>query len=218
MLRAVQNTAQCNAATAQYALTTAQQFQSLGLKDLGFQYINIDDCWSTKSRNSQGQLVPDPQKWPNGIKAVVDQIHAQGLKFGLYGDAGTMTCASYPGSQGREKQDAQLLASWGVDYWKYDACFLPCNNGQVPQTCWTPGINVSSSYITMRDAIASTGHPILFSLCSWGRDSVWTWGANVGNSWRTTGDIRKLFLPFWLSCGRWGSRCGDNRGWWEIRI
>ncbi|RYP40343.1 hypothetical protein DL767_001755 [Monosporascus sp. MG133] len=198
------NTAGCNAATASYALTTARQFQSLGLKDLGYVYVNIDDCWSTRSRDSSGNLVPDPSKWPNGIKTVADQIHSQGLKFGLYGDAGIMTCAGYPGSQGREAQDARLLASWGVDYWKYDACYLPCDNG-VPQTCWTPGRNVSGYYGTMRDALANSGRSILYSLCSWGRDSVWTWGTNFGNSWRISGDIQNN----WNSVASIASIAGD---------
>lgn len=79
--------------------------------------INIDDCWSTKSRDGSGKLVPDPSKWPNGIKAVTDKIHSMGLKFGLYGCAGTMTCAGYPGSEGHEASDVAQLVSWGVDYW-----------------------------------------------------------------------------------------------------
>ena len=79
--------------------------------------INIDDCWSTKSRDSSGKLVPDPKKWPNGIKSVVDQIHGMGLKFGLYGCAGDKTCAGYPGSEGHEKSDVAQLASWDVDFW-----------------------------------------------------------------------------------------------------
>lgn len=97
-------------------MTAANQFVNLGLKNLGYIYVNIDDCWHTKSRNSSGNLVADPNKWPNGIAYTVNQIHGMGLKFGLYGDAGTMTCAGYPGSQGHEQQDATLLGSWGVDY------------------------------------------------------------------------------------------------------
>jgi alpha-galactosidase len=162
---------------------------SLGLKDAGYQYLNIDDCWSSKSRNSSGYLQPDPAKWPQGMKPVVDQIHGMGLKFGLYGDAGTMTCASYPGSQGHEVQDAKTLASWGVDYWKHDACFLPCVTGGTPQTCWDSRSSTKPYYATMRDALAQAGRPILFSMCQWGRDSVWTWGKDYGNSWRMSGDI-----------------------------
>ena len=156
---------------------------------MGYQYVNIDDCWSTKQRNSSGYLVPDPNKFPNGMKALTDQIHGMGLKFGLYGDAGTMTCASYPGSWGNEVKDAKALASWGVDYWKHDACFTPCNNGQWPQTCWDPNVNPKDWYVTMRDALLNSGRPILYSMCSWGRNSVWTYGKDIGNSWRMSGDI-----------------------------
>ena len=161
------NAGGCNAATASMALNTANLFVSLGLKDLGYQYVNIDDCWSTKSRDSSGNLVADPNKWPNGIKSVADQIHGKGLKFGLYGCAGTLTCAGYPGSQGREKQDAQLLANWGVDYWKHDNCYTPCNSGSV-QTCGSPKGSTQTWYGTMRDAIVSveSTHNIFFSLCN----------------------------------------------------
>ncbi|KXJ87062.1 alpha-galactosidase [Microdochium bolleyi] len=177
----------CNAATAQVALNTANAFVNLGLRDLGYKYINIDDCWTTKSRNSSGHLVADPAKFPQGIKALADQIHGMGLKLGLYGDAGTMTCAGYPGSQGFEQKDAQTLAAWGVDYWKYDNCYTPCNSGVV-QTCPNPAGTSQTWYVKMRDQLLQTGKPIFYSLCNWGRDSVWTWGAATGNSWRMSVD------------------------------
>ncbi|RDL30464.1 Alpha-galactosidase [Venustampulla echinocandica] len=177
----------CEAATAVVALNTASAFINLGLRDVGYTYINIDDCWSTTSRNSSGYLVPDPNKFPQGIKALTDQIHSMGLKFGLYGDAGTMTCAGHPGSQGYEVQDAKLLASWGVDYWKHDNCYTPCNAG-LQQTCTNPAGSSQTWYIKMRDALLSSGRPIFYSLCNWGRDNVWTWGADVGNSWRMSID------------------------------
>ncbi|KAL2212757.1 glycoside hydrolase [Sarocladium strictum] len=184
------NVAQCASASAKYALDTANKFVSLGLKDLGYTYVNIDDCWSTKSRDGSGNLVADPSKWPNGVKAVVDQIHGMGLKFGLYGCVGTLTCAGYPGSWGHETQDAKLLANWGVDFWKYDACYTPCANGQSPQTCWDPAYNTRAWYEKMRDALASVKGTknIYYNLCQWGRDNVWTWGNSVGNSWRMSGD------------------------------
>jgi len=182
-----QNAGQCNAATAKFALDTANKFISLGLKDLGYQYVNIDDCWSTKQRNSSGYLVPDPNKWPNGIKAVVDQIHGMGLKFGLYGCAGTMTCGGYPGSEGHEDQDAKTLASWGVDFWKYDNCYTPCNGGRV-QTCQSPIGNTRTWMAKMSDSLKKSGREIYYNLCQWGRDSVWTWGASVGDSWRMSVD------------------------------
>ncbi|PVI05616.1 glycoside hydrolase family 27 protein [Periconia macrospinosa] len=181
------NQAGCNAATAEVALRTAKAFVDLGLKDVGYTYVNIDDCWSTMSRNSAGELVPDPAKFPQGMKAVADQIHDMGLKFGLYGDAGIKTCAGYPGSEGHEEQDAKQLAEWGIDYWKHDNCFTPCN-GPVVQTCPNPAGNTKTWYVKMRDALEKSGSPIFYSLCNWGRDEVWTWGAEVGNSWRMSVD------------------------------
>lgn len=181
--RLVKNQGFCDAATANIALNTAKAFVSLGLKDVGYQYVNIDDCWSLKSRDSAGRLVPDPNKWPQGIKAVTDQIHNMGLKFGLYGCAGRQTCAGYPGSQGHEAQDAKSLADWGVDYWKHDNCWTGTGFNN-------PGANTQTYYPTMRDALANSGRNIFFSMCQWGRDNVWTWGANVGNSWRMSDDIQ----------------------------
>jgi alpha-galactosidase len=171
-------------------MDTARRFVSLGLKDLGYSYVNIDDCWSTRSRNSSGHLVADPSKWPRGIRAVVDEIHGMGLKFGLYGCAGTMTCAGYPGSQGRELQDAQTLAAWGVDYWKHDNCYTPCNDSPLPQTCGHPAGNTQTWYARMRDALRDVRGTknIMFNLCQWGRDNVWTWGDDYGNSWRMSVD------------------------------
>ncbi|PQE34009.1 hypothetical protein CJF32_00002885 [Rutstroemia sp. NJR-2017a WRK4] len=163
--------------SAATALAAAKAFVSLGLKDAGYIYINTDDAWSLQSRASNGSLVADPNKWPNGIAAVATQLHSMGLKFGLYGDSGTATCSGYPGSQGYEKQDAKTLASWGVDLWKYD-------------NCATPSTGTSQTrYTTMRDALASSGRKIYYAMCNWGADSVWTWGLQTGNSWRVSGDV-----------------------------
>ncbi|GII77382.1 alpha-galactosidase [Sphaerisporangium rufum] len=157
---------------------TADIMVSSGMKDAGYTYVNIDDCWSTKSRNAAGDLVPDPQKFPNGIKAVADYVHSKGLKLGIYSSAGTTTCAGYPASLNYERRDAALWASWGIDYLKYDNC----GDHQ--------GKNGQQRYTAMRDALAATGRQILYSLCNWGQESVWTWGMATGNSWRTTGDIQ----------------------------
>ncbi|KAK3307733.1 glycoside hydrolase family 27 protein [Chaetomium strumarium] len=184
------NVAQCDAASAKYAIDTANKFISLGLKDLGYEYINIDDCWSTGSRDAGGKLVPDPKKWPNGIKAVADQIHNMGLKLGLYGDAGQKTCAGYPGSEGHEASDIDQLVSWGVDFWKYDNCYTPCNQNPRPQTCNSPGGSTKTWYAPMRDSIlrVQNTRKIHFNLCNWGRDKVWEWGAQYGHSWRMSVD------------------------------
>lgn len=185
------NVAQCDAATEAFALDTASRFISMGLRDLGYTYVNIDDCWSTHQRNASGYLVPDPIKWPRGIKPVVNELHDMGLKLGLYGCAGLQTCAGYPGSWGYERQDAELLAEWGVTYWKHDNCYTPCETEPFPQTCPAELAvgHTSTWYGAMRDAILATGKPILFSMCSWGRERVWEWGRDYGNSWRMSVDI-----------------------------
>ncbi|MGF1425582.1 NEW3 domain-containing protein [Kitasatospora sp. LaBMicrA B282] len=155
---------------------TADKIVSSGLAAAGYQYVNIDDCWLTHSRDAAGNLVPDPTKFPDGIKGVADYVHAKGLKLGIYESAGTLTCAGYPGSLGHEKQDAAAFASWGVDYLKYD-------------NCYNQGVPAIQRYSAMRDALAATGRPIVYSICSWGTDDVDSWGPGVGNLWRTTGDI-----------------------------
>jgi len=156
----------------------ADAMVSKGLKAVGYQYINIDDCWAKSSRDSHGNLVPDPAKFPDGISGTANYVHSKGLKLGIYLDAGTHTCATagFPGSLGHEKQDAKTIASWGVDYLKYDNCH---NNG-VPAT---------QRYPVMRDALAATGRAIVYSICTFGQESPWTFGPADGNLWRTTGDI-----------------------------
>ncbi|MFC1441410.1 NEW3 domain-containing protein [Streptacidiphilus sp. N1-10] len=165
----------CNV-SEQLVEQTADKIVSSGLAAAGYQYVNIDDCWLTHSRDADGNLVPDPVKFPDGIKGVADYVHSKGLKLGIYETAGTLTCAGYPGSLGHEQQDADSFAAWGVDYLKYDNC----NNQGVPD---------QTRYQAMGDALAKTGRPIVYSLCSWGDDSVASWGGSVGNLWRTTGDI-----------------------------
>jgi alpha-galactosidase len=156
----------------------ADLFVSKGLKDAGYQYVNLDDCWALPQRDADGNLVPDPVRFPHGIKAVADYVHSKGLKLGIYTSAGTKTCntAGFPGGLGHEQQDANLFASWGVDYLKYDNC-----NNQ--------GVDAQKRYTAMRDALANTGRPITFSICEWGQNKPWLWASDVGNLWRTTGDI-----------------------------
>jgi alpha-galactosidase len=160
---------------------TADLFVSSGLKAAGYRYVNIDDCWMTRSRDPQtGRLVPDPAKFPDGIAGTADYVHGKGLKLGIYEDAGTNTCAGYPGSLGHEDLDAQTLADWGVDYLKYDNCYNQSDGSQA---------DYIRRYTAMGDALARTGRPIVFSVCEWGSSQPWTWAAGVGNLWRTTGDI-----------------------------
>ncbi|QKW10288.1 NPCBM/NEW2 domain-containing protein [Streptomyces sp. NA04227] len=156
----------------------ADLFIEKGLKDAGYKYINLDDCWALPERNAEGKLVPDPKRFPNGIKAVADYVHSKGLKFGIYTSAGTKTCSDigFPGGLGHEYSDAQQFADWGVDYLKYDNC----NN---------EGVDAKQRYTTMRDALKATGRPMVFSICEWGQNKPWEWAKGVGQLWRTTGDI-----------------------------
>jgi len=155
----------------------ADIFVSKGLKAAGYQYVNLDDCWAETSRKN-GKLVPSHVRFPHGIKAVADYVHSKGLKLGIYTSAGTHTCnkAGFPGGLGHEQTDADTFASWGVDYLKYDNC-----NNQ--------GVDAQKRYKAMRDALAKTGRPIVYSICEWGKNKPSTWGPDVGNLWRTTGDI-----------------------------
>ncbi len=148
---------------------------SSGMKDAGYQYIVIDDCWQV-DRDANGNIIPDAKRFPSGIKAVADYVHSKGLKFGIYSDAGTGTCQNRPGGRGYEFQDARQYAAWGVDYLKYDWCNHSTQNSE-------------ASYSIMRDALAKSGRPIVFSLCEWGSTKPWLWAAGVGNLWRATGDI-----------------------------
>ncbi|HMD44208.1 MAG TPA: glycoside hydrolase family 27 protein [Candidatus Acidoferrum sp.] len=155
--------------------TVADAMAANGMKDAGYQYVVIDDCWQV-ARDEEGNIVADAQRFPSGIKGVADYVHRKGLKFGIYSDAGTKTCAGRPGSQGHEYQDALQYAKWGVDYLKYDWCNTATRNAQ-------------EAYTTMSNALLSTGRPIVFSMCEWGTAKPWLWGKGIGNLWRTTGDI-----------------------------
>ncbi|HET6569742.1 MAG TPA: glycoside hydrolase family 27 protein [Rhodothermales bacterium] len=169
----------CDGLNEQVVRETADAMVSTGMKDAGYEYIVLDDCWQV-SRDSAGNIVPDAQKFPHGIEALADYIHSKGLKFGLYSDAGRKTCQGRPGGRGYEYQDARQYAAWGVDYLKYDWCYTETQNAQ-------------ASYKLMRDALYQAGRPIVFSICEWGTSKPWEWAADVGNLWRTTGDI----TPTW---------------------
>lgn len=167
----------CKGLNEQVVRATADAIASNGMKDAGYQYVNIDDCWQT-GRDADGNIIVDAEKFPSGLKALADYIHSKGLKFGVYTDVGTKTCAGRPGSIGHEYQDARQYAAWGVDYVKEDWCNT------------LPGQNAESSYTLMRDALAATGRPIVFSICEWGSNKPWLWAGPIGNSWRTTDDIK----------------------------
>jgi len=166
-----------------------------GMKDAGYQYVNIDDCWQV-SRDANGNIVADQRRFPHGMKAVGDYIHSLGLKFGVYSDAGSKTCAGRPGGLGHEYQDALQYAAWGVDYLKYDWCNTTTQDAK-------------ASYANMRAALDASGRAIVLSICEWGTAKPWLWGKEVGgNLWRTTGDISDK----WEGSTKWpdGSCCSNG--------
>ncbi len=167
-----------------------------GMKDAGYQYVVIDDCWQV-SRDANANIVADPQRFPSGIKALADYVHSLGLKFGIYSDAGSKTCAGRPAGLGHEYQDALMYASWGVDYLKYDWCNT------------LPGQDAKASYANIRQALDASGRPIVLSICEWGGRQPWLWGKESGgNLWRTTGDIQDR----WAGKKEWspGNCCSNG--------
>jgi alpha-galactosidase len=153
----------------------ADAMVSNGMKDAGFEYIVIDDCWQI-ARDENGEIVADKDRFPHGMKYVADYVHSKGLKFGIYSCAGKLTCEKRPGGLGHEYQDARTYAGYGVDYLKYDWCNSSTQDAK-------------SSYANMRDALYAAGRPIVFSICEWGSNKPWEWAGDVGHLWRTTGDI-----------------------------
>lgn len=159
---------------------------SSGMRDAGYQYVVIDDCWQV-SRDENGNIVADPKRFPSGIKALADYVHSKGMKFGIYSDAGRETCQERPGSRGYEFQDARQYAAWGVDYLKYDWCHTGTQDAR-------------AAYYTMREALDKSGRQIVFSICEWGQSKPWLWAGNIGNLWRTTPDIQDM----WEGKRDWG--------------
>lgn len=156
---------------------TADTFVKEGLKDAGYEYIVMDDFWEADAR-VDGKLTWDKKKFPKGIPALADYVHSKGLKLGIYSCAGSQTCGGKPASYGYEDEDAKTFASWKIDFLKYDNCFIP------------PGASSQGLYKRMGQALRNSGRDILFSMCEWGQNKSWEWGANVGgHMWRTTGDI-----------------------------
>ncbi len=185
----------------QLILETADAMIASGMADVGYEYVNLDDCWMARERDADGNLVPDPEKFPNGIKYLADYMHERGLKLGVYLDRGEFTCAGYPGSYGYEVQDANKLAEWGVDYLKYD-------------NCDSVG-DIIDDFQNMHDALRATGRPIVFSMCTWGFPGSYFAEQGLVHLWRTTTDIKDnwgsvkriidanhLYHP-WAKPGQW---------------
>jgi alpha-galactosidase len=177
---------------------TADSLVSSGMRDAGYQYVVVDAGWKAKTRDAEGRLAADPVAFPSGMKALVEYVHAKGLKFGIYTDAGSEDCGSgAPGSKDHEGIDARTFAAWGVDFVKEDWCH-------------SEGLDARAVYTKMSKAIQSTGRPMILSLCEWGDNKPWEWAAVVGNLWRTTGDGKDCW-----DCGRDAAAKlgGYPRGW-----
>ena len=160
---------------------TADAIVASGMREAGYQYVVIDDCWQV-ARDRSGRIVADSVRFPGGMKPLADYVHSKGLKFGIYTDAGRRTCQGRPGTYGSEEIDARTYAEWGVDYVKEDWC-----NAE--------GLDAPTQYARFRDALLKAGRPIVFSICEWGSNHPWDWAPRTGNLWRTTGDIS----DYWTS-------------------
>lgn len=173
----------------------ADSMVSSGMRDVGYQYINIDDLWQLPDRDENGRIQINKEKFPHGIKALADYVHSKGFKLGIYSDAANLTCGGVAGSYGFEEQDAMDFASWGIDLLKYDYCNAPPSRD-----------TAIVRYKRMSEALKKTGRSIVFSICEWGEGGIpphgqaggrkpYEWAASVGgNYWRTTLDIRNAWL------------------------
>lgn len=163
--------------TEEIVRETAEAMTANGMKDAGYEYVVVDDCWEARERDERGNLLSDPVTFPSGIPALAEHVHRLGLKFGIYTDAGTHTCNGRAGSLGYEFRDARAFAEWGVDYVKVDWCHA---DGLGPRTVYTK----------WSEAFASLPRRMVLSVCEWGRTRPWEWAGTVGHLWRTTWDIQ----------------------------
>jgi len=152
----------------------ADAMVTTGMKDAGYEYVTLDDCWQLPVRQN-GHLVPNPETFPNGIKPLADYLHSKGLKLGIYSDRGRLTCENKAGSYDHETTDAQDFAAWGVDYVKYDNCNPAFLSNEI------------EDFRRMRECLNNCGRPMVFSICCWGFED---WMPTIGDLWRTTGDIK----------------------------
>ena len=161
---------------------TADAMVEEGFAAAGYKYIFIDDLWQG-GRDAQNNIIPDPKKFPSGIKALADYVHAKGLKLGIYSDAAQLTCAGATASLGFEYQDARTFASWGIDYLKYDYCNAPEDSA-----------TARARYHTMADALQKSGRDIVLGVCEWGQRQAEEWCGQVGGQlWRTSYDVRDMW-------------------------
>ena len=161
---------------------TADAMVESGLRDAGYKYVFIDDLWQG-GRDKHNNIIPDPKKFPNGIKALADYVHSKGLKLGIYSDAAQLTCGGCTASYGFEEQDARTFASWGIDYLKYDYCNAPEDSA-----------TARLRYKTMADALSKSGRDIVLGICEWGQRNGEEWCEHVGGQlWRTSSDVRDMW-------------------------
>ena len=172
----------------------ADEMISSGMADVGYQYVNIDDCWmnAPKSddslrvgplRDKQGNIIPN-KHFPD-MKNLTDYIHSMGLKAGIYTSPGPLTCGSFAGSYQHEEQDARQFAAWGFDFLKYDWC----SYGEIIKND-TSIASYQKPYRQMGNLLKSQDRDIVFNLCQYGMSEVWKWGGEVGgHCWRTSGDL-----------------------------
>lgn len=191
--------------TERVVLTAAEAMVERGLRDASYTYVVIDDGWQAPERDGRGRLLADPVRFPSGMAAVAEAVHALGLKFGIYSAPGARTCAGRVGSRGHEHADAELFASWGVDFLKYDWC------GAGPQTREYE----RETFEVMRDALIATGRDIVYSVADYGVGHPWEWGRGTAHLWRTTFDI----WPHWGSVfsllnQQWAAQRGSGPGGW----
>jgi len=176
--------------TDQDIRNAADQIVATGMKDAGYIYINIDDTWEGE-RDENGVLHTN-SKFPD-MKALADYVHSKGLKLGIYSGPGTKTCAGFAASLDHEAQDAQLYASWGIDYLKYDLCSFRRDQmaAKAPNDKAEQMRMMIDAYVKMGKALKAFGRPIVYSLCQYGWDAPWEWAPALGgNLWRTTGDVQ----------------------------
>lgn len=157
----------------------ADAIVSSGMLKAGYDHVFMDDGWQG-GRDNRNNIIPDPKKFPSGIKALADYVHSKGLKLGIYSDAAPLTCGGYTASLNFEDEDAKTFASWGIDYLKYDYCGAP-DDMEVAK----------ARYKKIADALRKSGRDIELGICEWGDRKPWIWGGQVGGQlWRTTGDVR----------------------------
>ncbi|WP_307793290.1 glycoside hydrolase family 27 protein [Amycolatopsis sp. MtRt-6] len=181
------NQVRCHDLTEDVVRKAADALADTGLRDAGYQYVVVDDCWQAPTRAADGSLRADPTRFPHGIAELADYVHSRGLLFGIYAVPGSRTCAmandAYPasgiGSLGHERQDAETFDRWGVDYLKYDWC----NADTVD------GLDRKAAFEKMRDELAALPRPIVYAISEYGVSSPWTWARPVANLWRTTNDL-----------------------------